>query len=495
MALPATLTLSQPEHWFELIVESLPNAILVVDQNRRVVHANPSAAVLFGYPQSDLTGQLVETLVPERFRELHPDYVQTFVSAPKARAMGADRYLYGLRKDGTEVPIEIGLNPIHTPKGLLIVASIIDITERRRADAVRQQMVALVESAEDAIISKSLDGVIRSWNFGAERLLGYRAQEIIGQSVMQLIPADRRDEGSMILDKISRGEHVAHFETLRRRKDGSLVDVALTISPIRDNFGTVIGASKIMRDITDRKRHAEELRRSHAELRQINEDLDGFVYTASHDLRAPLSGVAAVAQWILDDDGSLNEKSRQRVILIRSRIERMKKLLNDIRDFAYAGRFSVDSGPGISASVLLAEVTMTAHVPPGFTICADASLGEAVVFRMPMEQILHNLISNAIKHHDRSTGIVTISVGFNGPWYRFSIIDDGPGVPEQYRETVFEMFATLKPRDEVEGSGMGLALVRRLVERMGGHCGIEARSGRGTHVWFDWPKSGKPIKL
>jgi PAS domain S-box-containing protein len=495
MTLPATLALSQPEHWFELIVESLPNAILVVDQNRRVVHANPSAAALFGYQRSDLAGQLVETLLPERFRQRHRDYLQTFVAAPKARAMGAAGNLYGLRKDGVEVPIEIGLNPIHTSKGLLIVASIIDITQRKRVDAVHQQMVALVESAEDAIISKSLDGIIRSWNFGAERLLGYRAQEIVGQSVVQLIPADRRDEESMILEKISRGEQVAHFETLRRRKDGSLVDVSLTISPVRDSFGTVIGASKIMRDITDRKRHAEELRRSHAELQQINEDLDGFVYTASHDLRAPLSGVGVVAQWILDDDDSLNEQSRQRLILIQSRIERMKKLLNDIRDFAYAGRFSVDSGSGISASLLLSEVTATAHVPPGFTIHADASLDEAVVFRMPIEQILHNLISNAIKHHDRSSGSVTVAVRSDGPWYRFSIIDDGPGVPEQYRETVFEMFATLKPRDEVEGSGMGLALVRRLVERMGGRCGIEVRSGRGTHVWFDWPKSGKPIKL
>ncbi len=250
-------------------------------------------------------------------------------------------------------------------------------------EAAQQHMVALVESAvEDAIISKSLDGIVRSWNVGAEHLLGYRASEIIGQSVMRLIPADRQDEESMILGKILRGERVDHFETLRRRKDSSLVDVSLTISPIRDRFGAVIGASKIMRDITDRKRQSDELSRSHADLKQINEDLDGFVYTASHDLRAPLSGVGTVVQWILEDDGSLNDKTRQRLLLVQGRIERMKKLLNDIRDFAYAGR-SVDSGPQVNASLLVTEVAMTSHVPPGFTVSPDVSLDDVVVFRMP----------------------------------------------------------------------------------------------------------------
>ena len=302
MDLPAITTLNKSQDWFEVMAQGGPGAILIVDENQRIVRASRNAAVLFGYRQADLTHQPLEMLIPVRFRTRHVEHFRTFLAAPQMRAAGDRRDLYGLRRDGVEVPIEIGLNPIQTPTGLLILASVIDLSEHKRAEDTQLQMVALVESAEDAIVSKGLDGIIRSWNPGAERLLGYRAEEIVGQSVMRLIPADRQGEESMILDKISRGQRVAHFETLRRRKDGRSVDVSLTISPIRDRFGTIVGASKVMRDITDRKRHEAELRRSHDELQQINQDLDDFVYTASHDLKAPLTGVSSVAQWILDDD-------------------------------------------------------------------------------------------------------------------------------------------------------------------------------------------------
>jgi PAS domain S-box-containing protein len=294
--------LNRAEAWFELIVEGLPNAVLVIDQNRRVVLANPNAAALFGYSSAELVGQPVEMLVPDRYREHHPELVRAFFSAPTAREIGAGRDLYGRRKDGAEVPIEIALNPVQTPSGLFIVASIADISERKLADAVRHHMLALVESADDAIISKSVDGVVRSWNLGAERLLGYRAHEIIGRSVMQLIPADRQDEELMILSRILRGERVDHFETLRRRKDGSLVDVSLTISPIWDRLGTVIGASKIMRDITDRKRHAEELRRSHAELKQIDDERNrvGQALKQSEAYLAEAQQLAHTGSWAYD---------------------------------------------------------------------------------------------------------------------------------------------------------------------------------------------------
>jgi PAS domain S-box-containing protein len=369
-----------------------------------------------------------------------------------------------------------------------------DITERKRAEEVQQRITALVEFADDAIVTKGLDGVVRSWNPAAERLLGYRAEEIIGQPVTRLLPEDRQEEETMILDRLRRGERISHFETIRRRKDGSLVQVSLSISPIRDHAGIIVAASKIMRDITERKRAEDELRRSNAELQQRNKELDDFVYTASHDLRAPLTAVSKVAQWILDDDGALTAESRARLALIQGRIERMKLLLNDIRDYTRAGKFSEPSGPPLSASALVADVAATSYVPTGFSIRCDPSLEAVQVSRVPLEQVLHNLIGNAIKHHDRGTGIVTVSVESSGPRLRFSVIDNGPGIPEEYRDVIFEMFKTLKPRDAIEGSGMGLALVRKIVGRMGGKCGIEAAIGRGAKFWFDWPKSGQPVR-
>jgi PAS domain S-box-containing protein len=477
-------------NWFELIVEGAPDAILMADREGIITLANGKAEHLFGYPRAELVGKSIEMLVPTPFRDRHTAHVAQFGIEPKTRAMGAGRDLYGVRKDGVEVPIEIGLNPIQSPQGLFTLASIIDITERQRAEEAQQQMAEIVASADDAIISKNLDGIILSWNPGAERLLGYTAAEMIGQPVIQLLPEDRLEEEVVILERISKGLRVAHFETLRRRKDGLLLDVSLTISPIRNRFGAIVGASKVMRDITERRRYEQELRRSNAELALMNRELDEFVYTASHDLRAPLTGVAAVAQWILEDDRSLCPETRNRLALIQGRIERMHRLLNDVRDYARAGRSTEPVGAPVCATALVADIAATLHIPPTFTIRCDLSLQSVYVMRVPLEIVLHNLVGNAIKHHDRLGGSVTVSARPRGAWVRFSVVDDGPGIANEYHRIIFEMFRTLQPRDAVEGSGMGLALVRKIVSKMGGDCGIEPTPGRGAHFWFDWPTIG-----
>jgi PAS domain S-box-containing protein len=478
--------------WFELIVEGVPVALLMADQDRRISLVNRNTETLFGYSRTELIGEPLELLIPQRFREQHAAQVSIYLGAPTQRRMGAGRELFGRRKNATEMPIEIGLSPIRSAEGIFTLASIIDITERKRAEDVERQMAALVESANDAIVAKNLDGIISSWNPGAQRLLGYRAEEMIGQPVTRLFPEDRLDEEAMILAQIRGGQRVAQYETLRRKSDGSMVEVSLTISPIRDSDGRIVGASKIMRDITERKRGEMALRRSNAELAQINSELDNFVYTASHDLRSPLTGIGSIAQWILEDDPALAEESRGRLGLILGRIERMKQLLTDIHDYARNDRYALHSGPPVSAAMLVANVAATAHVPPGFSIRVDSSLEPVQVHRVPLEQVLHNLVNNAIKHHDRPAGAVTVSVEYRAPWLRFSVIDDGPGIPEEYREGIFEMFKTLKPRDEVEGSGMGLALVRKIVGRMGGRCGVDPVAKRGSQFWFEWPPIGRP---
>lgn len=480
--------------WFELIVEGVPVALLMADQQQRISLVNRNTEALFGYSRSELIGERLEVLVPQRFRGQHATQVSAYLEAPTQRRMGAGRELFGRRKDATEMPIEIGLSPIQTAEGVFTLASIIDITERKRAENVEAQMAALVESADDAIVAKSLDGIIRSWNPGAERLLGYGAEEIVGQPVTRLLPDDRLDEEAMILSRIGQGERVEQFETLRRKSDGSLVEVSLTISPIRDANGAIVGASKIMRDITARKHSEKELRRSNADLAQTNIELDNFVYTASHDLRSPLTGISSIVEWILEDDRALSTESRERLALIVGRIKRMQQLLADIRDYARNDRDAKPLGAPVNAATLVANVAATAHVPPGFSIRSDASLARVLVHRVPLEQLLHNLVSNAIKHHDRPGGTVTISVQEGAQWLCFSVIDDGPGIPEEYRESIFEMFKTLKPRDRVEGSGMGLALVRKIVGRTGGRCGVNAAAGRGSIFWFEWPPLGRPAE-
>ncbi len=486
---------AQSNNWFNLIVEGIPNAILMVDHDGRIILINHNTETLFGYSRTELMDQPLDVLVPPRYRSAHRGEVARFLASPRGRPMGNGLELVGLRKDGREIPVEIGLNPMQTPDGLVTFASIIDVTERRRAEEAEQQMAALVESANDAILIKSLDGIIRSWNPGAARLLGYEAAEIIGQPVTRLIPDDRQHEESRILEQIRGGQRVDNFETVRRHRDGLHIDVSLTISPVRDRSGTIIGASKIMRDITERKRAEAELRHSNAKLGRTNADLDAFVYTASHDLRAPLNGISTVVQWIHADDPTLTPQTEERLALIERRIERMKRLLNDIRDYARTGRIAELSGTPLSAAAVAEEAVAACHVPPGFSIELDPSLASVELYRLPLEQVLRNLINNAIQHHDRATGTVTLSVEVKEGWLRFSVVDDGPGVPEQYRTMIFEMFQTLKPRDEKEASGMGLSMVRKIVSSMGGICGVESAGERGARFWFDWPESGLPLGI
>jgi two-component system sensor kinase FixL len=476
------------EGYLDFALRSHQLGAWALDLQTHTAHRTLIHDQIFGYPTL-LPTWTFEMFLDHVVPEDRPEVLRSFQAAMTAegdwtftcrirRVDGAIRHILAAgthRRDAAGKAVEI--------QGLVQ-----DITERKRVEEVQQEMVALVESTDDAILTKSLDGVVRRWNPAAERLLGYSAAEIIGQPVTLLIPQDRQDEESMILDKLTRGERVSHFETVRRRKDGSLLDVSLTISPIRDHSGCIVGASKIMRDISARKRAENELRRSNEDLAQKNQDLDDFVYTASHDLRAPLTAVSTVARWILDDDLTLTAESRARLALIQARIERMNQLLNDIRDYARAGQLAGPSGAPLTAAALLSEVLATANIPVGFSMRCDQSLDVVRVNRSPLEQVLHNLINNAIKHHDRRTGTVTVSVESSRPYLRFSVIDDGPGIPEAYREAIFEMFKTLQPRDALEGSGMGLALVKKLVERMGGNCGVDAAEGRGSHFWFDWPR-------
>jgi PAS domain S-box-containing protein len=232
------------ERRFRQVVEAAPNAMVMINSAGEIVMVNAQAERVFGYPRAELLGQSVEILVPERFRSHHPGLRATFFADPNPRPMGAGRDLYGLRKDGSEFPIETGLNPVETDEGPMVLSAIVDITERKAAEqALRdsehrlRSLAAIVESSDDAIVSKNLDGIVTSWNKGAERIFGYTAEEMIGQSTSRFAIPGQRNDMLDILDRIKRGERVHHYETMRRRKDGAAVHVSLSVSPIHDSDG------------------------------------------------------------------------------------------------------------------------------------------------------------------------------------------------------------------------------------------------------------------
>lgn len=340
-------------------------------------------------------------------------------------------------------------------------------------------LAAIVASSDDAIISKTLDGIITSWNGAAERIFGYTAKEAIGCHIGLIIPPERIEEETQIISRIRKGDRVDHFETVRRAKDGRHIDISVTVSAIRDQTGTIVGASKTARDVTEHKRLMNELLRSNAELEK-------FAHIAAHDLRSPLRSIDNLARWIAEDNkDKLDAETSKMLAMLRGRVTRLEKLLDDILTYSRAGNIS-ETAVKVDVHELVAELVRM-HVPSTFTV-RIALLPQILSPVTPLQQIFGNLLSNAVKHHDRGGGAIEVAAEVRASFYEFVVRDDGPGIPPEDRERVYEMFQTLRPRDKVEGSGIGMAIVKKLVERYKGKVWIKSEPGqRGTAVHFLWP--------
>lgn len=250
---------SAAEERFRGLLEAAPDAMVIVDDTGVIRLVNAQTEALFGYRREELLGRPVELLVPHRFRPHHTRHRDGYAANRQVRPMGAGLELHGLRKNGSEFPVEISLSPMETADGLLVSAAVRDVSDRKAAEARINELAALVESSQDAILAKTLDGYITYWNAAAGRLYGYTAEEVIGRHVSLLAPAELQDDICALLARLRHGAKVEHFETLRVTKDGGLLDVDVTLWPTRDTAGKVVGACAIVRDISDRKRAEAEL--------------------------------------------------------------------------------------------------------------------------------------------------------------------------------------------------------------------------------------------
>jgi len=369
-----------------------------------------------------------------------------------------------------------------------------DITERVRTEETLGRLAAIVESTDDAILSKDLEGIIQSWNAGAERLYGYSQQEAVGQSVNILVPTGSKDANLDVLTRMASGERIEHYETRRRRKDGVLIDVSLTVSPIKDSAGEIIGASTIARNITEPKRQEAEIRDLNrdlsgrmADLETANHELEAFTYSVSHDLRAPLRHISGFSNILREEYGpQLDQTGQHYLERIRVAATKMGCLVDDLLNLSRLGRRELNRQPA-NLSSLVEEVLANlrqdlegrkiewriAQLP--FANC-DAAL---------MRQVFENLIANAIKFtRPRQPAVIEIGQKTIAEESVFFVCDNGVDFNMKYTDKLFGVFQRLHRAEDFEGTGVGLATVQRIIHKHGGRIWAEAELDKGATFYF-----------
>ena len=341
------------------------------------------------------------------------------------------------------------------------------------------------ESNPNALILCDSNGRIQMVNRETEDLFGYTRTDLVGEKVEILVPQDRRDQHKSHVEgffhnpeKRNMGEG---WDLRGRHCSGAEFPVSVGLTPVRMPDGPCTLAAVI--DITDQVEVEEEIKRSNRELEQ-------FAYVASHDLKSPLRGVQQLTDWIIEGlHGQVDDDIQRYLDLLQSCVKRMQVLLNSLLDYSRAGR-KEDRLIEIDTDHLVRSIADSLIPMEGWGLRIERPLPTLVTMNSALSQVFHNLIGNAIKHHDQEHGQIYVDVGDRGDFYEFRIRDDGPGIEPDYHQRIFDMFQTLKPRDEVEGSGMGLSLVKKLVEQQGGNITIESdpTRARGASFIFTWPK-------
>jgi PAS domain S-box-containing protein len=462
------------------VIEAVPTGVVLTDSRGIMLLVNAELERMFGYERSRLLEQSVEMLVPERFRKEHTALRAGYWHSPSQRAMGAGRELFGLRADGTEIPIEIGLNAVQTERGLVGIASVVDITGRKRLERTFQRAV---EAAPCGMLMVDSSAKIILANAQADAMFGYEAGELLGRPIETILPERARaahvHHRTQFLASPSMRQMGAGRDLTALRKDGSEFPIEIGLNPVSIESGNAVLAT--VTDITHRKR-------MELELSQANLDLEEFTYVASHDLKSPLRGISDLTDWIRDDLGEQASAAvTHNLDRIVSRIRRLENVIDELLTYAKAGRDAAQQVM-VDPLQLLNSIFEMQPAPPKFKVTIDSSAESFVTARTPLETVLRNLLSNAIKHHDCEAGRIEIKVDHDGRYCRFVVKDDGPGIPKAAQQRVFRMFQTSSARDK-SGTGIGLALAKRLTEAHGGRITVDSRDGeRGTAFTVLWPR-------
>ena len=482
---------------FRVTLRSIGDAVITTDTAGCVTYINGVAESLTGWSHDDALGQPLERV----FRIVN-EVTRQPVENPATRALregvvvGLANHTVLIKKDGSECPIDDSAAPIRDEQGHVSGCVLIfrDVTVQRLIELEKAHqlhtarlLASIVESSNDAIIGKSLDGIIQSWNAAAERLFGYTAEQAVGQHISLVIPADRLAEEEQIIANLTAGKRIEQYETERIRRDGQSILVSLTISPIKDGSGKVIGASKIVRDVTDRKRLEDNLRRLAADLSENDRRKNEFLATLAHELRNPLAPMSNMLQVVKRADGD-GETLKRAHDTIERQLDQMVRLVDDLLDLnrithdrLELRRSEVELSSVIQQAVEVARPLIDA-AGHNFMIDLPAEPIYLHADRARLAQLFGNLLNNSCKY-TRPNGKIKVSAERSDDEVVVTVKDDGAGIPPDKLDSIFDMFMQVDRTAERSqgGLGIGLTLVKRLAEMHGGS--IEAQSageGQGS---------------
>jgi PAS domain S-box-containing protein len=488
--------LQNSQEWGQSVFDLSPTMNFAVDPAGTILSVNSISAEKLGYTTEELLGQSVMTAFHEADRQAIQENIARCMQQP-GRTITYE--LRRLRKDGTTLWVRETAKAVQLKKSQAVVLiTCEDITERKRTEDAKLHLAAIVESSDDAIISKDLQGVMRSWNKAAERIFGYTAAEAVGQPVTMLIPPRLADEERQILEKIRRGESIDHYETVRLHKEGREINIALTVSPIRDDAGNIVGVSKTARDITERKRTEEALRKTQSELAHVNRvaTLGELTASLAHEINQPLGAIVnnagACLRWLAAHNIGEARQSTEHVIRDAHRASQIIKRIRSLMTKAPPQKDWMDINEIIGEVIAFLRPELHAE-RVGVQMQLSDELPTVLGDRIQLQQVLLNIVMNAIEAI-RGAGegprtLVLRTDKHDAQHILVAVQDSGPGIDAGHLDQPFEAFYSTKPR----GLGMGLAISRSIIEAHGGRLWATANESRGATFQFTLPiQSEKP---
>jgi two-component system sensor kinase FixL len=482
---------------FNVLIATAVDGIVVIDAHGMVQTYSPACERLFGYSADEVIGRNIKLLMPPPFHDGHDGYLASYRCTGERRIIGIGREVVGRRKDQTTFPMylsvgegEVGGQPIFV--GIIHDLSRLHALERKHERSDRL-LANIVESSDDVILSKTLGGVVMSWNAAAERILGYTANEMIGNPISVIIPPDRLSEEDDILRRVRAGERITNYETVRRHKDGHDIIVSLSVSPVRDADGTIVGASKIARDVTEQHKAKTKAAELQVELLHVSRlsAMGQMTAAIAHEVNQPLTAIAnyiSAARRTISSLGDDATAVRARELMEKASEQTLRAgaIIRNLRDFVEKreSRHAPHDINKIVAEAVALGLAGVAHIDVNIRLDLDSTLAPVLIDKIQIQQVLLNLVRNSIeamaatKEQGRE---LVLSTASDGPGFvAMTVADNGPGLSDEVAARLFQPFTTTKE----QGMGIGLNICHSIVEDHGGRIWLlpDVRKGAAFRV-------------